>query len=187
MSHDAPEEGLDDALDRARRGEEEGVVTLFRALQPGLIGYLRHRAPGMEEDLASEAWAGAAALLPRFEGDARAFRALLFTLARRRAIDHYRKSSRAPSVVELVEADEPADRQDLETAVLSDLSAQDAIEALVKGLSPVQAEVVLLRVVGDLRVEEVAEILDRTPGSVRVIQHRALQRLAKKFKKAVTR
>jgi RNA polymerase sigma-70 factor (ECF subfamily) len=178
---------LDEALDAARRGEESGVVTLFRALQPGLVGYLRHRAPGLEEDLASEAWAGAAGVLPRFEGDARAFRALLFTLARRRAVDHYRNVARAPSVVELTETDEQADGIDLETAVISNLSGQDAIEALVKGLTTVQAEVVLLRVVGDLSVEEVAEIVERTPGSVRVIQHRALQRLAKKFKKVVTR
>jgi RNA polymerase sigma-70 factor (ECF subfamily) len=144
----------------------------------------------MEEDLASEAWAGAASLLPRFEGDARAFRALLFTLARRRTVDHYRKAGRAPSVVEFVDADHAehtADGIDLETAVISDLSAQDAIEALVKGLPTAQAEVVLLRVVGDLSVEEVADIMGRTPGSVRVIQHRALQRLVKKFKKVVTR
>jgi RNA polymerase sigma-70 factor (ECF subfamily) len=186
MSQDQPEEGLDEALDGARRGEEQGVVTLFRAFQPGLVGYLRHRAPGMEEDLASEAWAGAAGLLPRFEGDARAFRGLLFTLARRRTVDHYRKSGRAPSMVELEEGDEPADGMDLETAVIADLSGQDAIEALVKGLSTMQADVILLRVVGDLSVEEVAEILGRTPGSVRVIQHRALQRLAKRFKKVVT-
>jgi RNA polymerase sigma-70 factor, ECF subfamily len=186
MSQDPLQDGLDEALDEARRGEEQGVVTLFRAFQPGLVGYLRHRAPGMEEDLASEAWAGAAGLLPRFEGDARAFRALLFTLARRRTVDHYRKSDRAPSVVEFEEAHEPDDGFDLETAVVSDLSAQDAIEALVKGLSTVQADVILLRVVGDLSVDEVAEILGRPPGSVRVIQHRALQRLAKRFKKVVT-
>jgi len=187
MSQGPLEDDLDEALDDARRGEESGVVTLFRALQPGLVGYLRHQAPGMEEDLASEAWAGAATLLPQFDGDARAFRALLFTLARRRTVDHYRKSARSPSVVELTEADEPADGIDLETTVISDFSAQDAVEALVKGLTAVQAEVVLLRVVGDLSVEQVAEILDRPPGSVRVIQHRALQRLAKRFKKVVTR
>jgi RNA polymerase sigma-70 factor (ECF subfamily) len=186
MSQEPSEDGLEEALDAARRGEERGVVTLFRAFQPGLVGYLRHRAPGMEDDLASEAWAGAAGLLPRFEGDARAFRALLFTLARRRTVDHYRRSGRAPSIVELTDGDEPADGADFEMAVISDLSGQDAIEALVKGLSTVQAEVILLRVVGDLSVEEVAEILERTPGSVRVVQHRALQRLAKRFKKVVT-
>ena len=178
---------LDEALDEARRGEEWGVVVLYRAFNAGLVQYLRHHVRGQEEDVASEVWAGAATLLPRFEGDARAFRALLFTLARRRSIDHYRRTARRPSVVELGEVDEAVGGPDLETAVVADLSAQEAVEALVVGLTRTEAEVVLLRVVGDLSVDEVAGILGRSPGSVRVTQHRALQRLARKFKKVVTR
>lgn len=177
---------LDVALDEARQGEERGVVALFRALNPGLVRYLRHHARGMEEDLASEVWASASIALPRFEGDARGFRALLFTLARRRMVDHYRRTGRAPSIVALSEVEEPSDGIDVGTAVVSDLSVQEAIEVLVKGLPKTQAEVILLRVVGDLSVEEVAEVLGRSRGSVRVLQHRALQRLAKKFKKVVT-
>jgi RNA polymerase sigma-70 factor (ECF subfamily) len=178
------QDSLDDALDEARRGQEWGVVVLFRAFNPGLVRYLRHHVRGFEED---EVWVSAAGLLPRFRGDARAFRALLFTLARRRTVDHYRRNARQPSLIELGAADEPVDGSDTETAVVTDLSAQEAIEALVKGLPTTQAEVVLLRVVGDLSVDEVAEILGRSPGSVRVIQHRALQRLARKSKEVVTR
>ncbi len=151
-----------------------------------MVRYLRHHAQGVEEDLASEVWASAATLVSGFEGDARAFRALLFTLARRRTVDHYRRSGRAPTVVELDELGEPADATDLETAVVADLSAHEAIEALVKGLPTTQTEVILLRVVGDLGVDEVAQILGRSPGSVRVLQHRALQRLAKRLKEVVT-
>jgi RNA polymerase sigma-70 factor (ECF subfamily) len=186
VAHTMNQDPLDEALDQARLGEELGVVVLFRAFNPSLVRYLRHQLPGLEEDLAADAWEAGASLLPRFEGDAQAFRALLFTIARRRTIDHYRKSGRSPMVVELAEVHEPADGTDLETGVIADLSAQEAIEALVKGLSKTQAEVLLLRVVGDLSVDEVATILELSPGSVRVIQHRALQRLAKKFQKVVT-
>ena len=45
-------------------------------------------------------------------------------------------------------------------------------------LSPDQAEVVLLRVIGGLRVSQVAELLGKRPGTVRVLQHRGLRRLA---------
>ena len=41
-----------------------------------------------------------------------------------------------------------------------------------------QADVVLLRVLGGLSVGEVAKILDKRPGAVRVLQHRALRTLA---------
>jgi RNA polymerase sigma-70 factor (ECF subfamily) len=180
------QDSLDGALDEARGGQEWGVVVLFRAFNPGLLRYLSYHVRGFEEDVASEVLVSAATVLPRFRGDARAFRALLFTLARRRTVDHYRRNGRQPSFVEVGEIDEPVDSADPETAVIADLSAREAIEALVKGLPTTQAEVVLLRVVGDLSVDEVAEILDRSPGSVRVIQHRALQRLARKFKEVVT-
>ena len=51
--------------------------------------------------------------------------------------------------------------------------------AQVRQLPAAQAEVVLLRVLGGFSAEEVAEITGRSPGSVRVIQHRALRRLAR--------
>ena len=50
--------------------------------------------------------------------------------------------------------------------------------ALVRTLPPDQAEVVLLRVVAGLEVAEVAELLGRSTGSVRVLSHRGLRRLA---------
>ena len=57
-------DSLDEALDEARKGEEWGVVALFRAFNPGLVGYLRHHVRGDEEDVASEVWASAATDAP---------------------------------------------------------------------------------------------------------------------------
>ncbi len=54
----------------------------------------------------------------------------------------------------------------------------EAALARIASLPPDQAEVVLLRVLGDLSVREVGEIMGKRPGSVRVLQHRALKRLA---------
>ena len=52
-------------------------------------------------------------------------------------------------------------------------------------LSEEQAEVILLRVVADLPVAEVARITGRTAGAVRVMQHRALRKLAEIFSEEV--
>jgi RNA polymerase sigma-70 factor (ECF subfamily) len=67
------------------------------------------------------------------------------------------------------------------------LEVNVAIEALLTELPPDQAEVVLLRVVADLSVEHVAGIMGRSPGSVRVLQHRPLRRLQKNLDPAVTK
>jgi RNA polymerase sigma-70 factor (ECF subfamily) len=45
-----------------------------------------------------------------------------------------------------------------------------------------QAEVLMLRVVGGLPVEEVARVVGKRPGTVRVLQHRALRRLASQLR-----
>jgi RNA polymerase sigma-70 factor (ECF subfamily) len=60
---------------------------------------------------------------------------------------------------------------------LHNLAAQRAI-ALVSALPPLQAEVIMLRVVAGLDTEVVAELLGRSPGAVRVAAHCGLRRLA---------
>ena len=50
--------------------------------------------------------------------------------------------------------------------------------ALVAQLSPLQAEVIALRVMAGLDVEAVARLVGRSPGAVRVAAHRGLRRLA---------
>jgi RNA polymerase sigma-70 factor (ECF subfamily) len=65
--------------------------------------------------------------------------------------------------------------------VIERLSAQEAVAAIVAGLTPDQAEAMLLRVIGGFGVAEVARIMGRTESSVRVLCHRALRRLEARF------
>lgn len=178
-----PGPSLDDAfvqlLISAQAGEEWAFTALFREWNPPLIRFLRARVPDVAEDLASEVWLTAARTLDDFEGGRSEWRAWLFTLAHRRSIDHLRRSSRrrtdpAPTTVfgDQRAIDDPAQ----ETA--DRLSAQAAINALVAKLTSEQAEVILLRVVAGLDSAQVAQIMGRSPGWVRVTQHRALRRLA---------
>jgi RNA polymerase sigma-70 factor (ECF subfamily) len=169
-------------LDAARQGADWAVAALFRDLHPRLLRYLRARAPEVADDLASEVWLAAARGLPGFEGDEPAFRAWMFTIARRQVIGHWRKAGRRrtdPAPREAFES-RPA-RDEPDAVVLADLSAQEAVDALTSALSPDQAEVVLLRVLGGLDVETVARVIGKRVGTVRVLQHRALRRLAKTF------
>jgi RNA polymerase sigma-70 factor (ECF subfamily) len=170
---------LDEALVAARVGDEWAIACLFRAFQPPLLRYLRHHAPEVAEDLASETWLAAAKGLARFEGDVGDFRAWLFSVAWRRVADHYRRRGRQPKQVLLDDAGEPAAPVDVGDAAVGQLSAQAAIDALVRDLPHDQAEVVLLRVLADLSVDEVAKVMGRSPGSVRVLQHRALRQLGR--------
>jgi RNA polymerase sigma-70 factor, ECF subfamily len=105
----------------------------------------------------------------------------VFTVARNRAIDWHRQTARRPTgsvPVELL-ADRPAP-DDPAVAVLEAQSTRAAL-ALLAELPADQAEVVALRVLGGLEVAEVARIVGKPPGAVRVLAHRGLRRLAKRL------
>jgi RNA polymerase sigma-70 factor (ECF subfamily) len=183
-------EQFEGVLTGARSGAEWAIAALYREFHPRLLRYLRAQEPVDGEDLAAEAWLDAAQGLRRFKGDELAFQRWVFTIARRRLIDFRRRRSRSARAVGALR--ELVDQPDLEGAgarVLAE-SETDAALARIASLPSDQADVVLLRVVAGLDVADVARILGKNPGAVRVLQHRALHRLAEQLARegrAVTR
>ncbi|HEY2997854.1 MAG TPA: RNA polymerase sigma factor [Acidimicrobiales bacterium] len=183
---------LPDLVAAAGRGEHWALTELFRAYQPPLLRFLKAQEPGAADDLAGEVWIAVARGLDQFVGDEAGFRGWLFTIARRRLIDHRRRAARQRTDVvasdQLDTTDEWGLGGDPAGEVLDRLGAQGAIDALVAELTPDQAEAVLLRVVGGLSVAETGRIMQRSPGTVRVLCHRALRRLAAHYdERAVAR
>lgn len=173
-----PAGSLDDALERARRGDEAGFLELYRSWQPRLLRYLRIREGEGADDLAAETWLQVVRDLPRFAGDADGFRRWLFTLARNRAIDAGRRDARAPVVlVEDVTTLYDVPTTAVDEQALEHISTARAV-AIVRSLPAAQADMVGLRVLAGLDVATVAELVGRSPGAVRVAVHRALQALA---------
>jgi RNA polymerase sigma-70 factor (ECF subfamily) len=130
------------------------------------------------EDLASIVWIEVATGIHRFEGSEHDFRRWLFTIAARRRIDDIRAIQRRRR-----DAERHVPRADELTAPsASDVGdrtfALDRALALVASLPEDQREAVTLRVIGDLNVSDVAAIMGRREGTVRVLVHRGLKRLA---------
>jgi RNA polymerase sigma-70 factor, ECF subfamily len=168
---------LDGALDRASRGDEAGFLELWRALQPRLLRYLRVVGCDDPEDVASETWLQVVRDLHRFSGGEEDFRRWLFTIGRHRAVDAARARSRRPVSPSSVGLDILADSHLVEDQVLDGMSVQHAV-ALLAGLSKDQAEAVALRVIAGLDTPDVARILGKSPGAIRVALHRGLKTLA---------
>lgn len=165
-------------LAAAQGGSETAFSRLWRNANPALLRYLRVITPGAEEDIAAETWVYVVRGLTLFRGDEQAWRAWLFTTARRRAIDLARHRSRRPeTVLDDVTAAQIPSSADSAEAAMENLSTAAAI-ALLSGLPRLQAEVILLRVVAGLDTESVARMLRKSPGAVRVAAHRGLRRLA---------
>lgn len=170
--------GFGEILAGARDGDEHAFAVLWRDLNPAVLRYLRIVSPATAEDTASDVWLEVCRGLDRFRGDEAGFRSWIFTVARMRAIDAARQAARRP--VRTVPPDQLPDRPAADDPAAAAAEAQSTREALalIAELPPDQAEVVALRVIAGLDPAQVAEIVGKRPGTVRVLAHRGLRRLA---------
>lgn len=161
-------------LDAAQAGDEGAWSEIYADLAPAVLGYLRGSNAPDPEDTLGEAFLQVSRDVGRFEGDYGRFRAWVFTIAHHRLIDARRRSARRP--VELMaEPPEPATAPLDEAAeqALARISAERVREVLAK-LSEDQRAVVLLRIIGDLSLEQVAEALGKRTGAIKQLQRRGL-------------
>ena len=173
---------FDEVVAGARSGDPRAVEELFNELQPRLLRFLRSQENRAADDLAAEVWLAVAAGIARFEGEWADFRAWVFAIARRRLADHRRTAVRRRTDVVDVDSFEHHHADDApEDEALDKMSGQRAATLITSVLSGDQAEVLLLRVLADLDVEQVASIMRRSPNWVRVTQHRAVRTLAKRL------
>ena len=170
-----------EVLRAAAAGNEDAFGRLWRDLQPRLLRYFAVAAPAVADDLASETWLGVVRGVNRFQGGEPAFRAWVVTIARHEVLDWRRRAARrvtedlpAQGLVELLAVDDPA------ADALEGFSTRAAL-AEVATLPADQAEAIVLRVVAGLEVQRVAEIMGKRPGTVRVLTHRGLRRLAERL------
>jgi RNA polymerase sigma-70 factor, ECF subfamily len=175
-------EGFESALSAAKAGEEWAWTALYRHLSGPVQGYLRLRGAMDPEDLTSETFLQVAKGIRSFEGDEPAFRSWVFVIAHRRLIDERRKTSRRPAPAGTLEEAPDPDRfrgGDVEDEAMAQLSSMQ-VEAALAPLTKDQKEVVLLRIVAGLSVSEAAEVMKKSEGAVRVLQHRAVAALRRR-------
>ncbi|HWM39487.1 MAG TPA: RNA polymerase sigma factor [Streptomyces sp.] len=167
------------AVRAAQGGDEVAFRTVYRAVHPRLLGYVRTLVSDPDaEDVASEAWLQIARDISRFTGDADRFRGWAARIARNRALDHLRTRGRRPAI--------GGDESDLAVLPAGTDTADEAMEALGTGrtmamisrLPQDQAEAVVLRVVVGLDAKSAAQVLGKRPGAVRTAAHRGLRKLA---------
>ena len=174
---------FEDVLAAARAGAPWAFEVLYRDLAPAVTAYLRLHGAVEPDDLASETFIGVLTGLSGFSGDEGALRAWVFTIAHRRLVDDWRRRSRRPQL-----ADDPGDALetrvggDVETDALANLGAEMVLERC-NALPADQRTVLLLRILGDLTVDQVAQVLGRSVPSVKALQRRGLRTLRERLER----
>jgi RNA polymerase sigma-70 factor (ECF subfamily) len=159
----------------ARAGAEWAWARIYEDLAPPLAGYLRAHGAADPDDLVAEVFLQVVRGLDGFSGPEPAFRAWVFTIAHRRLVDDLRRRSRRPVVpVETATLELPGG--DVTEDAFARLDAKRVTEAIAS-LPRDQQSVLLLRIIGDLTIEQIAEAVGKRPGAVKALQRRALRKL----------
>jgi RNA polymerase sigma factor (sigma-70 family) len=160
-------------LEAARQGSEGAWQELYDGLAPIVLGYLRANNAPDPEDVLSEVFLQVARDVSSFDGDERGFRSWVFAIAHHRLIDARRHSARRP--LELSpEPPEPTGRaDDAAEEALARIGVEE-VHRVLAVLSEDQRAVLLLRVLADMSVDDVAKAVGKRPGAVKALQRRGL-------------
>ena len=173
--------GFEKVLAAAQQNAGWALTRLYESLAPAVVGYMRSQGIHDAEDLTSDVFVAVLSRTRSFSGSEAQFRKWVFTIAHHRIVDERRKNGRAPHV-------EPIDRADVaarqapggaEDEALGRLGTEQ-VRALLAALTPDQRDVLVLRVIAGMSVDEVAGTLDKRPEAVKALQRRALAALRRR-------
>jgi RNA polymerase sigma-70 factor (ECF subfamily) len=167
-------------LAAARAGDGPAFSELWRRYSGQVAGYLRAHGVHAVDDVTSEVFLAVFRGIRRFDGDGKAFRAWLFTIAHHRAVDEVRRAARAVTIHPYDVDTDPRSVLSAEDSALEAVSEQE-IRALLTVLTPEQRDVLLLRFAADLAVEQCAAVMSRSTDAVKKLQRRAIARLRREL------
>jgi RNA polymerase sigma-70 factor (ECF subfamily) len=161
----------DVVLAAAREGDAEAWRRIYDSLAGRIAGYLRTQGAREPEDLTSEVFVAVIRNFRTFSGTEAQFRSWVFVIAHRRLQDERRRWSRRDEVPMDDELGGPAG--DAEHDAMATLGSARVAE-ICQRLAPDQRDVLLLRLVGDLTIDQIAEVLGKSSGAVKALQRRGL-------------
>ncbi|MCF8570439.1 sigma-70 family RNA polymerase sigma factor [Gordonia sp. HY002] len=177
-------DALGQAVRAAASGDREALSSVLESVREPVLRYCRARMGAGErhlfsaDDVAQEVLMAVMTALPRYQDQGRPFMAFVYGIASHKVADAMRSASR----IKADPVDEIPERVDFsngpeQSALDSDAGRQ--MRLLLEQLPEKQREILVLRLVVGLSAEETADMVDSSPGAVRVAQHRALTKLKK--------
>ena len=176
-------ESFELVLDAAQLGAGWARTRLYHLLAGGVTGYLRAQGVREPEDMTSDVFLAVFTRLGAFSGTEAQFRSWVFTIAHHKMVDERRRRARRPDPEPFELAGESGGGRaaaPAEDEAFANFGAE-RVGAMLHGLTAEQRDVISLRVLADLSVEQVAAMLGKPPGAVKALQRRALDALRRQL------
>ena len=161
---------------RAKQGDPAAFAEIYDRLQPSIYRYVLYRVEdtAVAEDLTAEVFCRVVTKIDRFNYRGRPLLAWLYTIARNLIADHHRSAGKRLSTS--LEEGSIVSPFNLDDAVDQSLTRARLFKAISR-LTEDQHQVVLLKFVEGYDNEAAAEVMGKSVGSVKSLQHRALAAL----------
>lgn len=170
------DQAFESILTAAKAGADWAWAAIYRDLAGPVRGYLASRGCPEPEDVASEVFVKVARTIHRFEGGESSFRSWVFVIAHRRMIDERRRHGRRPELVGLDGATGIRPGGDVESEAM-ELITMDELSSALGLLTEAQRDVIHLRMIAGLSLEQTAQVMGKRTGAIKALQHRALATL----------
>ncbi|MDQ3018362.1 MAG: sigma-70 family RNA polymerase sigma factor, partial [bacterium] len=166
---------LQEVLLHAREGKDEALTQLYNHYFERLYRFIYYRVGHKEiaEDLTEEVFIKLFKGIKNLQQTA-AFEGWLFQIARNQVIDHYRAKK---NIVPLEDIEHSLEYETNIIDIVNLQTEQKLLIKIIKELSPEQQTVIKLKFLEDLENSTIAQMMNKTEGAIRVIQHRAISRL----------
>ncbi len=175
--NNSPQGAEQDLIRRAQDFDPEAFGEIYERYYGGVYKYIYYRVgeQHLAEDLTMEVFLKIMEAIDGFSFRGVPFSAWLYRIASNLVIDHFRRQAAAPMALEerlVAEGDHPRQR------IESEFTHQ-ALRRALGELTEDQQQVIILKFVDGLSNQEVAQVLGKTEGAVKSLQHRALASLGR--------
>ena len=165
-------------VERAIAGDADAFGELYMRHLDAIYRYVYFRIGNAQEaeDLTEQAFLKAWQYLPEYEQRGYPFTSWLYRIAHNVVADYHRKWGQRSNPLPL---EDWAEDRHQPTAMEQVISAEEAadLSAAIVQLSDDQQQVIVLRFIEGMSYARVADILGKSQGACRVLQHRALNAL----------
>lgn len=176
MTSPAPDAEL---VRRAKDGDRNAMSQIYERHSAAIYRYIYYRVGESElaEDIQADVFLRMIEGIHRYEDRGWPITAWLYRIAHDRTVDTMRRRSKRPQVpLEVWEGSCEGPEDEVNSRLTN-----EEIRHTLEELTADQRQVILMRFMGEMSVQEVAESLGRTEGSVKALQHRGLQSLARRL------
>jgi RNA polymerase sigma-70 factor (ECF subfamily) len=170
-------DGEERVIKRAIKGEASAFGQLYDHYQPQIYRFIMIKVGHREEaeDLTHQVFLSAWQNVHSYKHRGFPFSSWLYRIARNQVIDFYRTKKPAETIDELDEEHVPVS-ETLEIVIDRNLVMEDIFGAIAK-LKQDYQDVIVLRFVEEYSLKETAEVMEKSEGAVKLIQHRAIRQL----------